>query len=161
MAKYQLLVDHFVGEALVPAGTEIDTDEPRFANFRPSMHTAGVDPEGKRRVNEQAERRRIDPVHALPTGFALNGDVRPEDVGAPPPPFTYTNTTPGQYAVPTGDSGVVQRVGEMEVAAQHDDAREAARIKQMEKDRAEAEHREVARRQTEPEPVKTPAPAKK
>jgi hypothetical protein len=117
MAKYQLLVDHYIGQALVPAGTEIDTSEPAYANFKPSMHTAGVDHEGKQEVERRAKRRRRDPVQALPTGFAPNGDVRAEDVPGNPAPVTYSVSTPGQAHIPPTGGTPAPRVGDIEVAS--------------------------------------------
>lgn len=117
MAKYQLLVDHFIGAGIVPAGTVIDTSEPAYANFEPSMHTAGVDSAGEAEIDKRSKRRRRDPVSALSTSFAPNGDVRAEDVPGNPAPLTYSVSTPGQSHVPPTGGTPAPRVGEIEVSS--------------------------------------------
>lgn len=117
MAKYQLLADHYIGEALVPAGTIIDTSEPAFAKFKPSMHTAGADAAGEAEVKRRADRRRRDPVQALPANFAVdNGYVRAEDVPGNPAPATYSVSTPTPV-MPSGGPAV-PRIGEIEVSSE-------------------------------------------
>lgn len=137
MAKYQLLVDHYIGVGLVPAGTIIDTSDPAYANFEPSMHTAGVDGEGEREIEKRAKRRRRDPVSALSTSFAPNGDVKAEDVPGNPAPNTYSVSTPGSSHVPVTGGTPAPRVGEIEVAS--DAARETDQDREQ-RDREPAPH---------------------
>lgn len=136
MAKYQLLKEHYIGVALMPAGTEIDTADPAFKDFVPSMYTAPLDAAGEKAIDEVAKRRKLRPAKPVEVGFAMNGDIPADDPRvnqAGGPAMGYSVSTPGLSAVgPEAAEHTVPRVGDMQVAS------DSGRL-ERERDRTERE----------------------